>query len=61
MITKTFWKQLWTADTGQDLVEYALMLAFVGLASVALFWSPTSAINSVWSTTNSNLTMAAGS
>jgi hypothetical protein len=33
----TFWAQFWSDDRGQDLIEYTLMLAFVALASAALF------------------------
>ena len=56
-----FWKQLWADEQGQDLIEYALMLAFVALASAALFSSAGSSINSIWSSTNSQLSTAAGS
>jgi hypothetical protein len=36
---KTFWRRFWSDDRGQDLIEYTLMLAFVALASAALFSS----------------------
>ena len=57
----TFWTQLWRDDRGQDLIEYTLMLAFVALASAALFSSAGGSINSIWSTADSQLNAAAGS
>ena len=46
-------------DQGQDLVEYTLLLAFVCLASAALFIGAGSAINGVWTIANSKLNQAA--
>jgi len=57
----TFWTRFWSDDQGQDLIEYTLMLAFVALASAALFSSAGGSINAIWSTTNSQLSTAAGS
>ena len=57
----TFWTRLWKEETGQDLIEYTLMLAFVALASAALFTSAGGSINTIWSNTNSQLSTAAGS
>jgi len=56
---KTFCAHLWREEQGQDLIEYTLMLAFVALASAALFSSAGSSINQIWSKTNSQLTTAA--
>jgi Flp pilus assembly pilin Flp len=56
---KTFCARLWSEEQGQDLIEYTLMLAFVALASAALFSSAGSSINQIWSKTNSQLTTAA--
>jgi len=55
----TFLTQLWSDDRGQDLIEYTLMLAFVALASAALFSSAGGSINTIWSTTDSQLSSAA--
>ena len=55
----TFWTRLWKEETGQDLIEYTLMLAFVALASAALFTSAGGSINTIWSNTNSQLSTAA--
>jgi Flp pilus assembly pilin Flp len=56
---KTFCARLWRQEQGQDLIEYTLMLAFVALASAALFASAGSSINQIWSKTNSQLSTAA--
>ena len=55
----TFLTQLWRDDRGQDLIEYTLMLAFVALASAALFSSAGGSINTIWSNTDSQLSTAA--
>jgi Flp pilus assembly pilin Flp len=54
-----FFKRFWNDEQGQDLIEYTLMLAFVALASAALFSSAGASINSIWSKTNSQLSNAA--
>ena len=54
-------KRLWQDEQGQDLIEYTLMLAFVALASAALFSTAGASINVIWSKTNSQLSTAAGS
>jgi Flp pilus assembly pilin Flp len=57
----TFWRQILSDERGQDLIEYTLMLAFVALASAALFSSAGGSINTIWSNTDSQLVTAAGS
>lgn len=56
-----FWERMWADEQGQDLIEYSLMLAFVALASAALFSSASTSINTIWSGTNAQLSTAAGS
>lgn len=51
-------KGLWQDDQGQDLIEYTLLMAFVALASAALFMSTGSSISAIWSTSNSQLSTA---
>jgi Flp pilus assembly pilin Flp len=58
---KTLFALLWRDEQGQDLIEYTLMLAFVALASAALFSSAGTSINQIWSKTNLQLSTAAGS
>jgi len=48
-------------DQGQDLIEYTLLLAFVALASAALFLTSGGNINTIWSVANSRLSVAATS
>jgi Flp pilus assembly pilin Flp len=45
-------------DEGQDLVEYTLLLAFVCLASAALFINAGQSIGGIWNQANSRLTNA---
>jgi len=46
-------------EEGQDLVEYTLLLAFVCLASAALFISAGKSMATIWSDTNTILNSAA--
>ena len=48
----TFLRNLWNDDQGQDLIEYTLLLAFVALASAALFIGAGGSISGIWGTTN---------
>jgi Flp pilus assembly pilin Flp len=45
-------------EQGQDLIEYTLLMAFVALASAALFIGAGSSIKGIWSSTNTQLTTA---
>jgi Flp pilus assembly pilin Flp len=45
-------------EQGQDLIEYTLLLAFVCLASAALFISAGGSVIGIWSATNSDLALA---
>jgi len=52
-------RQFWQNEQGQDLIEYTLLMAFVALASAALFMGSGASISSIWSTSNSQLAAAA--
>ena len=52
-------RNLWKDEQGQDLIEYTLLMAFVALASAALFISSGTSVSKIWSTTNSELSAAA--
>jgi Flp pilus assembly pilin Flp len=52
---------LWHDEAGQDLIEYTLLMAFVALASAALFISSGASISAIWSTSNTQLSTAATS
>ena len=49
---------LWNDDQGQDLIEYTLLMAFVALASAALFLGAGGSISGIWTVTNSQLVAA---
>jgi Flp pilus assembly pilin Flp len=55
---KQLLKNLLADDRGQDLIEYSLLMAFVALASAALFLGAGGSISGIWSTTNSQLVAA---
>ena len=48
-------KRLWKEEEGQDLIEYALLMALVALAATVGMGSLASAINSEFSTLGSDL------
>ena len=39
-------------EQGQDLIEYTLLMAFVALASAALFLGGSGSVKGIWSVTN---------
>ena len=43
---------------GQDLIEYTLLLAFVCLATAALFINSGGSLSGIWITANADLTTA---
>jgi Flp pilus assembly pilin Flp len=45
-------------DSGQDLIEYTLLMAFVALASAALFLASGGSISGIWTTSNNQLAQA---
>ncbi|MGD0013464.1 MAG: Flp family type IVb pilin [Bryobacteraceae bacterium] len=47
-------------EQGQDLVEYTLLLAFVALASAALFIGAGTSINTIWQHASTALSNGAG-
>jgi len=54
----TLLKNFLREEQGQDLVEYTLLLAFVALASAALFIGAGASISSIWGTANTVLANA---
>ncbi|MGA2723516.1 MAG: Flp family type IVb pilin [Bryobacteraceae bacterium] len=54
----TYLRSFWKDEQGQDLIEYSLLMAFVALASAALFLGAGNSIKGIWSTTNSQLVAA---
>ena len=45
-------------EQGQDLIEYTLLLAFVALASAALFIGAGQSVMGIWTATNTQLSAA---
>ena len=54
----SFVKIFWKDEQGQDLIEYTLLMAFVALASAALFLGAGGSITGIWTTSNANLSNA---
>jgi len=54
----TFLRRFWNDDQGQDLIEYTLLMAFVALASAALFLGAGGSIKGIWTSTNTQLSNA---
>ncbi|HXG32124.1 MAG TPA: hypothetical protein VNJ11_02075 [Bryobacteraceae bacterium] len=52
------WRRFLRDETAQDLVEYSLLLAFIGLAGAAVYMSVGSATGTLWSVVNSRLANA---
>jgi len=55
---KNLLKRLWHEDEGQDLIEYALLVALVALAAVAGMNSLAGAINNEFIALGTSLTSA---
>jgi Flp pilus assembly pilin Flp len=47
-----------TDETGQDLIEYSLLIAFVVLGSAVLFKGAGSSVSGVWTAANTRLANA---
>jgi pilus assembly protein Flp/PilA len=55
---KNFLRRLWREEEGQDLVEYALLVALVALGAIVGMNSLATKINSAFSTLGTDLTSA---
>jgi len=53
------WNQFGNDERGQDMVEYTMLLAFVCLASAALFTGVGQSLSSIWSIANARTSAAA--
>ncbi len=54
----TFVRNFCNDEQGQDLIEYTLLMAFVALASAALFLGTGGSISGIWTKVNSQLVAA---
>ena len=51
-------RNFWNDESGQDIIEYTLLMAFVALASAALFIGAGGSISGIWGTANTRLSAA---
>lgn len=49
---------LWQDESGQDLIEYSLLITFIAIACLALIASGRPATNAIWGTANTDLVAA---
>jgi Flp pilus assembly pilin Flp len=54
----TMFQAFWKEEDGQDMVEYALLLAFVALAAVTVLSSVKTQISQLWSSVSGSLSSA---
>jgi Flp pilus assembly pilin Flp len=54
-------RQFLRDEEGQDLIEYTLLMAFIALASAAIFVSAGSSISGIWGAASNQLSNAASS
>jgi len=57
---KTFWIRIWKETDGQDLVEYALIVAAIALAMVAAVRGVVTALNSLYESIAAGLAFTSG-
>jgi pilus assembly protein Flp/PilA len=55
---RSFTVRLWSDESGQDLVEYALVGALIGLAAVTSIKSLGSAVTNLFTSINTRITSA---
>ena len=46
-------------EQGQDLIEYTLLMAFIALASAAIFVNAGNSVNTIWKSASTQLSNAA--
>jgi Flp pilus assembly pilin Flp len=56
---KNFIKNFCKEESGQDLIEYTLLMAFIALASAAIFVNAGGSINAIWTSGSTQLSNAA--
>jgi len=57
---KSILNRLWKEDEGQDLIEYVLLIALIGLATATAFPNVALAIQGVFTKANTCLSSASG-
>ena len=56
---KLFFKQFLKDESGQDLIEYTLLMAFVALASASIFIGAGGSVATIWNSASNQLVNAA--
>lgn len=56
---KALFQRFLREESGQDLIEYTLLLAFIALASASLFLSAGGSVASIWQQGSTQLSNAA--
>jgi Flp pilus assembly pilin Flp len=54
----SFMQKFWQDESGQDLIEYTLLMAFVALASASIFLSAGNSIEGIWGAASTQLSGA---
>jgi Flp pilus assembly pilin Flp len=50
--------RFWNEEDGQDLIEYSLLIVFIGIATMFFITGTQPAVNSIWTGTNCSLASA---
>jgi Flp pilus assembly pilin Flp len=58
-LRRQFIINFWSKESGQDLIEYTLLMAFIALASAAIFIGAGGSVSTIWSSANNQLSAAA--
>lgn len=56
---RSFMQRFWREESGQDLIEYTLLMAFVALASASLFISAGNSVSGIWGVASNQISNAA--
>jgi Flp pilus assembly pilin Flp len=48
----------WRDESGQDLIEYSLLITFIAIACLALVGAGRPSVNAIWIGTDTQLTLA---
>jgi Flp pilus assembly pilin Flp len=48
----------WRDESGQDLIEYSLLITFIAIACLALIGAGAPSVNAIWIAGNAQLTVA---
>jgi Flp pilus assembly pilin Flp len=55
---RNFWRRIWNEERAQDLVEYSMLLAAIGLVASGLLLNVGGSVSGIWSSGNTQLTAA---